>query len=92
MKHSSRPGQPLPERGRPRTGGVLRIARGQGQGYIRVTGDGRNVFFDRRDLIDVGFNDLSVGDSVAFELIDDRFSGPRAVLVRRCDGEKRSTE
>ena len=91
MKHPSRPGQPLPERGRPRTGGVLRIARGQGQGYIRLE-DGRDVFFDRRDLIDVGFNDLVVGDSVAFELIDDRFSGPRAVLVRRVDGEKRSTE
>jgi cold shock CspA family protein len=82
----------LPERGRPRTGDVLRIVRGQGQGYIRVTGDDRDVFFDRRDLIDVGFNDLAVGDSVAFELIDDRFSGPRAVLVRRVDGKQRSTE
>jgi cold shock CspA family protein len=91
MKHPSRPGQPLPERGRPRTGDVLRIARGQAQGYIRLE-DGRDVFFDRRDLIDVGFNDLDVGDSVAFELIDDRFSGPRAVLVRRVDGKKRSTE
>ena len=47
------------------------------------------MFFDRRDLIDVGFNDLDVGDSVAFELIDDQFSGPRAVLVRRVDGKKR---
>jgi cold shock CspA family protein len=92
MKQRSKPGQPLPERGRAQTGRIVRITRGQGQGYIRVKEDGRNVFFDRRDLLNVGFNDLEVGDSVAFELIDDKFSGPRGVLVRRVDAKKRSAD
>jgi len=64
------------------TGRIVRIMRGQGQGFIRDEG-GRDVFFDRRDLVDVGFNELEVGDSVAFELIEDRFSGPRGLHVRK---------
>ena len=63
------------------TGRISRLTSGQGQGYIRDK-DGRSVFFDRRDLVDVQFNDLAVGDAVAFELIDDRYSGPRAMQVR----------
>ena len=63
------------------TGRIARITSGQGQGYIRDK-DGRSVFFDRRDLVDVKFNDLAVGDSVVFELIEDRYSGPRGMQVR----------
>ena len=63
------------------TGRIARLTSGQGQGYIRDK-DGRSVFFDRRDLVDVKFNDLAVGDAMAFELIEDRYSGPRAMQVR----------
>ena len=63
------------------TGRIARITSGQGQGYIRDK-DGRRVFFDRRDLVNVKFNDLAVGDAVAFELIEDRYSGPRGMQVR----------
>ena len=72
----AKPTQPQPPTGRPMTGRIARITSGQGQGYIRDK-DGRSVFFDRRDLVDVKFNDLAVGDAVAFELIEDRYSGPR---------------
>jgi cold shock CspA family protein len=63
------------------TGKIAKITSGQGQGYIRDK-DGRSVFFDRRDLVDVKFNDLAIGDAVAFELIEDKYSGPRGMQVR----------
>jgi cold shock CspA family protein len=63
------------------TGKIARITSGQGQGYIRDK-EGRSVFFDRRDLVDVKFNDLEVGDAVSFELIEDKYSGPRGMQVR----------
>ena len=71
--------------GLPDAGHIARIARGQGHGYIR-DGHGRAVFFDRRDLIGVAFNDLAVGDTVAFALIDDRLSGPRGLQIRKTAG------
>jgi cold shock CspA family protein len=64
------------------TGRIVRIMSGHGQGYIRLEDD-RDVFFDRRDLVSVIFYDLEIGDPVAFELIDDRVSGPRAMHVRK---------
>ena len=42
------------------------------------------MFFHRADLKDPAtFNLLQVGDPVAFELIDDRISGARAIRVVR---------
>ena len=70
----AKPTQPQPPTGRPMTGRISRLTSGQGQGYIRDK-DGRSVFFDRRDLVDVKFNDLAVGDAVAFELIEDGTAG-----------------
>jgi len=76
-----KPTAPQPPTGRPMTGRISRLTSGQGQGYIRDK-DGRSVFFDRRDLVDVKFNDLVVGDAVMFELIEDKYSGPRGMQVR----------
>jgi cold shock CspA family protein len=56
--------------------------RGKDHGYIR-SDDGRDVFFDRRSLSEGSFNDLEVGDRIAFELIEDRLSGPRGLHVRK---------
>jgi len=86
-KRSGKPAQPAPPSGRPMTGRILRIVRGQGQGFIRDE-DGREVFFVRADLIGVKFNDLTIADPVAFELIDDRVSGPRGVHVRKVDARR----
>jgi cold shock CspA family protein len=46
------------------------------------TSDGQAVFFHGRDLEDGKYNEVEVGGSVKFELIDDQISGPRATRVR----------
>jgi cold shock CspA family protein len=59
---------------------------GQAHGFIRLA-SGREVFFHRSDVQDgTSFNAFAVGDCVAFELLEDRVSGPRALRVerRRC--------
>lgn len=75
-------GAPPRPNGAPAAGKVGRLLIGQGHGYIRMS-DGRDVYFHRGDLAeDASFNSFAVGDEVAFELLDDRFSGPRAINVR----------
>ena len=79
-----KPNQPLPPTGRPACGEIVRIHSGQSHGFIRDE-DSREVFFHRTDTAWGTFNQLLVGDKVAFELIEDRCSGPRATRVRRGD-------
>jgi cold shock CspA family protein len=82
-KATTRPGkpnQPLPPCGRPTSGRVIRIHAGQSHGFIRDV-DSREVFFHRSDTTFGTFNKLIVGDKVAFELIEDRVSEPRAFVV-----------
>ena len=77
-----KPNQPLPPTGRPARGQIVRMHSGQSHGFIRDE-DSREVFFHRTDTAWGTFNQLLVGDTVAFELIEDRCSGPRATRVRR---------
>jgi cold shock CspA family protein len=77
-----KPNQPLPPAGRPAHGTIARINAGQSHGFIRDE-DHREVFFHRSDTTFGTFNTLLVGDTVAFDLIEDRCSGPRATRVRR---------
>jgi cold shock CspA family protein len=85
-KPKSLPGnatRPIDLRGRPTTGRIRSLMVGQGHGQIRLR-DGLAIFFHRADLQEgTDFNDLQVGDTVAFELLDDRVSGPRALRVCR---------
>jgi cold shock CspA family protein len=54
---------------------------GQGHGYIRLA-NRREVFFHRSDLREgTSFNELTIGASVTFSLVDDPISGARAVGV-----------
>ena len=69
-------------RGHATTGRITRIARGHGHGFIRAA-DNREVFFHRSDLPDNTFNDLTVDDHVAFEVLEDTVTGPRATKVRK---------
>jgi len=75
-------GVKLEERGQRATGRVVRILYGQSYGLIRMA-DRRDVFFHRKDARASLFNNLNVGDAVAFELIEDSLTGPRGVRVRR---------
>jgi len=80
-KRSVRPSRNDP-RGRPSTGRIARLLFGQCHGFIRL--DDREIFFHRADMrVGTAFNDLHVGQAVAFELVEDAVSGARALRIRR---------
>lgn len=61
----------------------MKLLFGQGHGFIRLPDD-REIFFHRSDVREgTSFNDFVVGDTVAFELLEDAVSGARALRVRR---------
>jgi cold shock CspA family protein len=65
------------------TGRIVRLFVGQGYGFIRRMTDDE-VYFHRSDVNEgTSINDLAIGDLVAFERLDDRISGARALRVRR---------
>ena len=77
------PGAQQPRTGTPATGTIVRLLVGQGHGYIRLA-DRRVIYFHRGDLVEgTPFNECAVGDTLSFEILEDRFSGPRALSVRR---------
>lgn len=75
-------GVKLEERGEKTAGQIVRMLYGQSYGLIRIA-DRRMVFFHRKDAKAGLFNNLDIGDRVAFELIEDPLTGPRAVRVTR---------
>ena len=78
---SGKPSQNAP-RGRPATGRIAKILIGQGHGFIRLRDD-REIFFHRGDVREgTAFNDLHIGDTVTFELLEDSVSGARARATR----------
>jgi hypothetical protein len=69
--------------GVPAAGRIVKLMIGRGHGFIRLTDD-REVYFHRADLEQgTSINDLTIGDTVACEHLDDTVSGPRALHVRR---------
>jgi cold shock CspA family protein len=67
----------------PDTGRIVRLFVGQGHGIIRLAND-REVFFHRADMVTgTSINDVEVGDAVAFDRLDDRVSGARALRVAK---------
>jgi hypothetical protein len=73
--------RPSERRGVPDTGRIVKLFVGQGHGIIRLA-DGRDIYFHRADMEEgTSINDFSVGDVVAFERLDDRISGARALAV-----------
>lgn len=74
---------PQQRTGTPATGTIVRLLVGQGHGYIRLA-DRRDIYFHRGDVAEgTPFNEFAVGDKLSFELLEDKFSGPRALAVRR---------
>jgi cold shock CspA family protein len=73
--------RPLPPRGTVSVGRVAKLFIGQCFGFIRLVNE-REIYFHRSDMREgISINDLRVGDSVTFELLEDRISGPRALHV-----------
>jgi cold shock CspA family protein len=65
--------------GKQARGRIKSLTRGQGSGVISTSSG--DVFFHKADFRGT-FWDLNVGDQVAFELLNDTISGPRAQNVR----------
>jgi cold shock CspA family protein len=75
--------RPADRRGTPSSGRIVTLFIGQGHGFIRLTND-RAIFFHRSDVREgTSFNELTLGDAVTFELLEDDASGPRALRVER---------
>ncbi len=73
--------RPEGPRGIASSGRIIKLMIGQGHGFIRLANH-REVFFHRSDVSEgTSFNELAVGDSVTFELVEDRISGSRALRV-----------
>ncbi len=74
---------PAAPHGTPAIGRIAKLLVGQAHGFIRLP-DRRDIYFHRGDLSEgTSFNSFKVGDPVAFELLEDRFSGARALQVKR---------
>lgn len=72
-------------------GRIVRLLHGRFCGVIRAS-DGQDVFFHGRDLESARYNDVQIGGTVTFELIDDQISGPRAGRVRVTGAEPRTPD
>lgn len=72
---------PMAKRGRAMKGRIAQLTHGRFCGVIRAA-EGQDVFFHGRDLEGARYNDVVIGGSVSFELIDDHVSGPRATRIR----------
>lgn len=80
-KSASKLSRPPELRGVPDSGRIVKLFVGQGHGIIRVA-NGREIFFHRADIQEgTSINDFGLGDLVAFERLDDRISGARALRV-----------
>jgi CspA family cold shock protein len=62
--------------------GSIKRLTDKGFGFITPDGADKDVFFHTSALVDVGFDELRVGDMVSFET-EESDKGPRAVNVRR---------
>jgi cold shock CspA family protein len=80
---AAHPARPPERHGVASTGRIVDLRTGQGHGFIRLPG-GREIYFHRSDLEEsTSFNDFAVGQTVTFELLEDRVSGARALRVKR---------
>jgi len=64
------------------TGTIKTLISDKGFGFISREGESKDLFFHSKDVKDVSFDDLKVGDTVSFEVIEGE-KGPAAVNVSR---------
>jgi CspA family cold shock protein len=62
--------------------GVIKTLRDRGFGFIAREGETKDLFFHSKELKDVTFDELKVGDAVTFEVADSE-KGPNAINVSR---------
>ena len=62
--------------------GTIKTLTEKGFGFIAREGETKDLFFHSNDLSGVTFNELKVGDTVNFEVVDGQ-KGPSAKNVTR---------
>lgn len=62
--------------------GTIKTLTDRGFGFIAREGEEKDLFFHSKELKDVAFDELKVGDAVTFEVVDGE-KGPSAVNVSR---------
>jgi cold shock protein len=62
--------------------GTIKTKTDKGFGFITRAGETKDLFFHSQDLVGVTFDELKVGDTVTFEVVEGE-KGPRAKNVKR---------
>lgn len=62
--------------------GTIKTLTDRGFGFISREGEAKDLFFHSKELVGVTFDELKVGDTVTFEIIQGE-KGPSAVKVSR---------
>lgn len=62
--------------------GTIKTLTDRGFGFIAREGEAKDLFFHSKELSGVTFDELKVGDTVSFEVIEAE-KGPAAVNVTR---------
>lgn len=63
------------------TGVVARKNEDRGYGFLTPSGNGKDVFFHASQLVNVEFEDVSIGDKMEFDMGEGK-KGPCAVNIR----------
>jgi CspA family cold shock protein len=62
--------------------GKIKTLTEKGFGFIAREGEAKDLFFHSNDVVGVTYNELQVGDTVSFEVVDGQ-KGPSAKNVTR---------
>ncbi len=62
--------------------GTIKTLTDKGFGFIAREGESKDLFFHSKSLVGVSYDELKVGDTVTFEVVDGE-KGPAAVNVSR---------
>ena len=62
--------------------GTIKTLTDRGFGFISREGEAKDLFFHSKDLQGIAFDDLKVGDTLTFEVVQGE-KGPAAVNVSR---------
>lgn len=62
--------------------GTIKTLTNKGFGFISREGETKDLFFHSKELVGVTFEELQVGDTVSFEVVESE-KGPAATKVSR---------
>lgn len=62
--------------------GTIKTLTDKGFGFIAREGESKDLFFHSKSLVGVTYDELKVGDTLTFEVVDGE-KGPAAVNVSR---------